>query len=241
MSCHLTVFSSYKCSFTRWNKSMGITVRVLHILWKVREWYLWNWYCFIGMKNRENTLGKPSWMGYHLPALLYQSGCGTGGLICRALSRKVLIDLHFRTGAPPAVTFTCDSHTPCTGVQGASLSYSRKQFPSLFCRLWMQNATCSWKYLTTQFLMPQDRETEEPSARLCLKIKLFIRKIDGKFSPGLFSINHSAEFSLVKLAQFLFVFQLLCSPFWILFRWTIFKYCFERDHNLAEGEIKASG
>lgn len=113
-----------------------------------------------------------------------------------------------------------------------------------FSFLWIVNAECNVLLkmcLTTELLMPQDRETEEPSARLCLKIKLFIKKIEDKFFPGFFSINHSAEFSLVMLAQFLFIFQLLSSPFWILFWWNIFKYCFERDHNLAEGEIKASG
>lgn len=94
MSCHLTVFSSYKYSyFTRWNKNMGLTVGWFYVLWKVREWSMWK-YCLIGMKGREEGF---RWVGWHLPAL---ARWGWYRVVDRQSSyRKALSGLHFRTAA----------------------------------------------------------------------------------------------------------------------------------------------
>lgn len=231
MSCHLTVFSSYKYScFTRWTKTMGLAVGWFYVLWKMREWYMWK-YCFIGMKGRGGRFEMDG-LAPSCPALARWGWYRVVDM--QSSYRKALCGLHFRTAAPWA-------HTHLVQVCRVLPWATAKRIPFSF--LWALKAECSKLLkmcLTPHCLVPQDRETEL-GARLCLRIKLFIRKIEDKFSPGFFSINHSAEFSLVLLAQFLFVIELLCNSFWILFWWTIFKYCFERDHNLAEGEIKASG
>lgn len=76
------------------------------------------------------------------------------------------------------------THTLCRWA-GCIPKLQQKAIPFSF--LWVLKAECnilSKMCLIPQCLMPQDRETEEPSARPCLKIKLFIRKIEDKFNPG---------------------------------------------------------
>lgn len=116
MSCHLTVFSSYKYSyFTRWNKNMGLAVGWFYVLWKWENDTCEN-LASLGWRAEGKVLD--GWAGTFLPCPS-KVGVVQGGWHAE-LSQKGTFWAAFQNCC------SLSSHTPGTGVQGAPLSHSRK-------------------------------------------------------------------------------------------------------------------
>lgn len=86
------------------------------------------------------------------------------------LLNKGSLELHFR-----AVTFRGASHTGAPAESNSLLSSVER----------MQQ-TAENVSNTTEPHVLRDRETQEPSAGLCLKIRLLLRKIEDQFPAGFF-------------------------------------------------------
>lgn len=92
----------------------------------------------------------------------------------------MLSDLHFRTDGHIAVKFTCDSHVCLYRYAGYVSKLQHKAVPLslLVYYVCTMQRVLENVFNNTTCLMPQDREKEEPSAIMCLKINQIIYKED---------------------------------------------------------------